>query len=395
MTEPWQAEALALIAQKTLEDEAVLGSAFPYVTAPDGTWQLMPASLSAGYSETGWSHGNWFSGFWIGLLLAGHLQSGNSRHLELARERFQLLVPRAKDGNTHDIGFLFWSSAVPLFTLTGDTHYADVALCAADRLRSRLVTTDQGGYISSWGPLSDPRGRRSSAIDTMANLSLLYWAADYADDGSSRLAGEAHARTTRGSFIRPDNSTYHAVEYDLPSGTRQRGFTFQGHGDESAWSRGQAWAIYGYAATADATGKLEYLALAEQLAAYYAARLGEHAIPFWDFDDPAIPNAPRDSATAAIIASAYLNMADLHPDSGRAAYWRQEAEKTLRALCEHYLARDPAHRGILLHGCYSKPHNIGTDSAVLFGDYYFAEALTRLAFPGRLHALSARLSAAL
>src|SRR5690606_30013469 len=107
--------------------------------------------------------------------------------LNLARERFQMIAPRAGDGNTHDIGFLFWSSAVPLYAVTGEEQYAAAALKAADRLRSRVVTTRKGAYLSSWGPLSDPRGRRSSAIDTMANLSLLYWAADYADDGSFRL----------------------------------------------------------------------------------------------------------------------------------------------------------------------------------------------------------------
>ncbi|KAA0971893.1 glycosyl hydrolase [Aureimonas fodinaquatilis] len=378
-------QALDLISEKTLEDEFSIGSSFPYVTAPSGEWTLMPASLSAGYSKDGWSHGNWFSGFWIGLLVAGSVHKGDKSLINLARERFQMVAPRATDGNTHDIGFLFWSSAVPLYNATGESRFADVAVQAANHLRARLVTTHNGAYISSWGPLTDPRGRCSSAIDTMANLSLLYWAANYAGDASFRLAAEAHARMTRTSFIRPDNSTYHAVEYDLPSGKRSRGYTFQGYSDESAWTRGQGWAIYGYAETAAATGKIEYLELAEQLAAYYLNRLGNDPVPFWDFDDPAIPHAPRDSATAAIVAAAFLNMADMHPDREKAAYWKGEAEKMLAALCAGYLATEPQHRGILKHGCYSKPHNIGPDSAVLFGDYYFAEALMRLKAPGKFH----------
>lgn len=393
MVRDWINQPLDIISRKMLEDEKRIGAAFPYVTDPTGQWSLMPASLSAGYSDDGWSHGNWFSGFWIGLLLAAHLHTGEKEYLNLARERFQMVAPRAGDGNTHDIGFLFWSSAVPLHAVTGDEQYAAAALKAADRLRSRLVTTRKGAYLSSWGPLSDPRGRRSSAIDTMANLSLLYWAADYADDGSFRLAGEAHAQMTRAAFIRPDNSTYHAVEYDLPAGTRKRGYTFQGYADESQWSRGQGWAIYGYTETAAATGKAEYLDLAEQLADYYLKRLGGDLVPFWDFDDPALPDAPRDSATAAIVASAFLNMADIHPDRTKAAFWAGKAEEMLRALSENYLAREEDHRGILKHGCYSKPHDIGPDSAVLFGDYYFAEALARLAFPGRLQKANRPLTA--
>lgn len=385
MSREWITQSLDIISKKTIEDERAIGAAFPYVTDPTGQWALMPASLSAGYSDGGWSHGNWFSGFWIGLLLTAHLHTGEKTHMNLARERFQMIAPRAADGNTHDIGFLFWSSAVPLHALTGDEQYARAALQAADRLRSRLITTHRGAYLSSWGPLSDPRGRCSSAIDTMANLSLLYWAAEHADDGSFRLAAEAHARMTSDAFIRPDNSTYHAVEYDLPGGTRKRGYTFQGFADESLWSRGQGWAIYGYAETAASTGKVEYLNLAEKLAEHYLSRLGADPVPFWDFDDPSIPDAPRDSATAAIVASAFLNMADIHPDRARAAFWAGKAEDMLRALASGYLATEESHRGILKHGCYSRPHNIGPDSAVLFGDYYFAEALARIAFPGKLH----------
>ena len=248
-------EALDLLAKKLVEDERTLGVEFPYVTAPDGSWRTMPASRSAGYAGDAWSHGNWFCGFWVGLHLAAHFWTGEQRYLDFAKERMVLVAPRAADPNTHDIGFIFWGSAIPLFHVTGDPHYASLALSAADRLRARLITTPKGAFISSWGPLADLRGRKSSAIDTMANLPLLYWAADHTDDGSFRLAAEAHALMTRAAFVRADLSTYHAVEYDLASGERTRGFTFQGAFDESCWPRGQAWAIYGFAATARATGK--------------------------------------------------------------------------------------------------------------------------------------------
>ncbi|HEX5079592.1 MAG TPA: hypothetical protein VFV80_10615, partial [Geminicoccaceae bacterium] len=229
----------------------------------------------------------------------------------------------------------------------------------------------------------DLRGRRSSAIDTMANLPLLYWAADQADDGSFRLAAQAHAQMTCAAFVRADLSTYHAVEYDLESGERTRGYTFQGAFDESCWPRGQAWAIYGFAATARATGKPEYLQLAEQLADYYLGRLDDGLVPYWDFDDPAIPNAPRDSSASAITAAALLDIAAQHTDATEAARRTEQACRLLDALCESYLAREPAHRGLLREGCYSKPHDEGTISAVLFGDFYFVEALAKLLLPGR------------
>lgn len=381
--------ALDLLARKLLEDEARLGVAFPYVTGPSGAWETLPASLSAGYQGPAWSHGNWFCGFWVGLLLAAYLHSGDEKYRHLAEERLRLVAIRADDGNTHDIGFIFYSSAKVAYHVTGESSHRDLALEAADRLRRRTVTTERGAYISAWGPLDDARGRCSSAIDTMANIPLLYWAAREADDGSFCLAGEAHAIMTRAAFIRDDESTYHAVEYVLPSGERARGFTFQGYADESCWSRGQAWAIYGYVASYAATGKREYLTLGERLATYWLRRTGTDLIPFWDFDDPAIPEAPRDSAAAAIVASALIDLAQLHPDAAAGKVWQDKAEAILDALCRDYLATGSEHRGLLMHGCYSKPHNIGTDSAVMFGDFYFVEALCSVVMPGRFKPLPA------
>lgn len=375
--------AFDLIAGKVLQDEGALGVKFPYVTDTDGSWKCMFASDSAGYSGENWSHGNWFCGFWVGLLLAGYLRTENREYLRLARERMTLIAPRAEDGNTHDIGFIFLSSAIPGYLITKESWYADLALRAAGRLRARLVTTPGGAYISSWGPLTDVRGRSSSAIDTMANLPLLYWAADFSGDGSYRIAGEAHAQMTQRAFIRDDLSTYHAVQYDTRSGKRTRGYTFQGFSDDSGWSRGQAWAVLGYTATADATRKREYLQLAGKLADYFMHRLGDQRLPPWDFDDPAGKDATRDSAAAAIMASALTQMSELHWDSVERERRRTQALELLERLCTDALAPEQSHRGVLKHGCYSKPHDDGIDSAVLFGDYYFAEALCRHLLPGK------------
>jgi len=385
-------DALDLNAKKVLEDERKIGLDFPYVTTPAGAWDVLPASLSAGYRGENWSHGNWFCGFWVGLLLAAYLRTNDERYLNLAEQRLLLVAPRATDGNTHDIGFIFYPSAVAAYHVTGQARYAEVAATAAEQLRRRLIMTPKGSYISAWGSLDDERGRRSSAIDTMANLPLLYWAAKYKNDASFTLAAEAHAIMTRAAFIRHDMSTYHAVEYDLVTGERAREFTFQGFADESCWPRGQAWAIYGYTRTAEATGKLAYLDLAEQLANYFLKRTGPALVPFWDFDDPAIPDAPIDTSASAIVASALLDMAALHPDPDKAGYWRQQALDILDALCARHLASENSHRGLLRHGCYSKPHGQGVDSAVMFGDFFFVEALCSAALPGKLRAVPNRLT---
>lgn len=377
-------DTLTRLAQKVAEDEPTLGVEFPHVTDSGGRWITLPASLSAGYTGSAWSHGNWLCGFWVGLLLVSRLRTDDKRYLTWARERMRLVAQRAEDPNTHDIGFIFDSSAIPAFHVTGDTWYADIAMRAADKLRARIVNTRSGSYLASWGPLDDPRGRCSSAIDTMANLSLLYWASRHSGDGSYRLAAEAHAQMTARAFIRPDGSTYHAVEYDTDSGERRRGYTFQGAFDESFWSRGQGWAIYGYVNSARETGKLEYLRLAERLSEAYLQRLDGRQVPPWDFDATGDDARIKDTAAAAVVASALLELGRIHPDADAGAGWGSRGCAMLEALCRDEFAVEAGHRGLLKHSCYSKPHNEGVDSATMFGDFFFAEALCRIALPGGL-----------
>ncbi|MDB5959516.1 MAG: glycosyl hydrolase family 88 [Massilia sp.] len=377
------------MARKVAQDEPTLGVEFPHVTRPDGAWVRQPASLSAGYTGDAWSHGNWLCGFWVGLLLASYQHTGESRFLLWARERMRLVAQRAEDPNTHDIGFIFDSSAIPGFDITGDAWYAGIALEAAGKLRARLVTTRAGAYLASWGPMNDPRGRCSSAIDTMANLSLLYWAANYSGDASYRLAAQAHADISAKAFIRSDDSTYHAVEYDTVSGERKRGYTFQGAFDESAWSRGQGWAIYGYVNTARETGKREYLDLAERLATYYLKRLEGRQVPPWDFDATGADADIKDTAAAAVVSSALLELGRVHPDPAAGTRWRTHGLAMLEALCRTEFASEPSQRGLLKNSCYSKPHNEGVDGATMFGDFFFAEALCRVMMPGRFRPLPA------
>lgn len=374
---------LDILAEKVTADETTLGVSFPYVTAEDGSWNCLSAGWSAGYSGESWSHGNWFCGFWVGLLLAAHLRTGRDDLLETGLQRLQLVAQRQDDPNTHDIGFIFLSSAIPAHHVTGNPAYAKMALRAADQLRARFVPTRRGGYISSWGPLSDPRGRASSAIDTMANLQLLYWAARHSGDQSYLAVAEAHARHTWDAFVRTDLSTCHAVEYDPVEGSVKRQYTFQGYADTSFWSRGQGWAILGLADTALATGDLAYRDKAAELAKVFLDRLDGETLPPWDFDDPAGSGATRDSSAGAIVANGLIKLAALSADPSERRAWHGQAVNLLENLCGSALAEEPDHRGMLKHACYSKPHGDGTDSAVLFGDYYFIEAICALTMPGR------------
>ncbi|MBM3559683.1 MAG: hypothetical protein FJX53_07395 [Alphaproteobacteria bacterium] len=148
----------------------------------------------------------------------------------------------------------------------------------------------------------------------------------------------------------------------------------------------------GFAATAATTGNVAYLDIAARLFDAYERRLGGNPIPAWDFDDPRGAKAPRDSSAGAVMANGLLRMADPTPDVARAERWRDFALATLEAFCREALATDPHHRGLLRHGVYSMPQGIGTDSAVLFGDYFFTTALMRALHPGAFVPVDTRLA---
>ena len=379
-------KVMDLLSKKILEDEKKLDKDFPYVTKPDGSWDTLPASLSAGYDGDKWSHGNWFGGFWVGLLLASYLHTKNENYKKLAEKRLDLIRDRSNDQNTHDIGFIFYSSAKVYNHIFNDKNSIDIGLTAANNLRKRSITTHLGSYISSWGPHSDERGRKSSAIDTMANIPLLYWAADKSNDESFKSIALSHADMTLKSFVRDDMSTCHAVEYDLPSGNVSKRYTFQGYGDDSNWSRGQAWAIYGCVSSFINSNDYKYIQQADDLINCWFKKNEKNFVPPWDFDDPnnlIKDKKVYDSSAAAIVASALLDISKCYKDEGKNKLRKEQAIKTIENLCDNFVAYEEEHRGILKHSCYSHPHKIGVDSAVMFGDFYFIEALCTLLMPGK------------
>jgi unsaturated chondroitin disaccharide hydrolase len=240
-------------------------------------------------------------------------------------------------------------------------------------LASRFV--ENAGFIQAWGPTGAAEWRGTSTIDTMMNLPLLWWAACETGADRYREIATIHGLKTRQHFFRPDGSTYHLLIYDPATGTVLRRGTFQGYSDGSCWSRGQAWAISGFAVAFRETGDPAFLVSAETAAGYFLRRLPDDLIPLWDFDDPGT-DVPRDSSAGPIAAKGLLDLAVAHPTpTGRRYYWEQ-ATRLVEALAECCQNAESEQReGILLHGCYSRPHGEGVDSALIWGDYYYLYSL--------------------
>jgi unsaturated chondroitin disaccharide hydrolase len=322
-------------------------------------------------------HGFWTGGHWVGLIWLGFAATQDPALETAARKWASLLLPRQTDTTTHDLGFLFELSHVLGFRLTADETLIAPAIQAAESLTMRF--NPRGGFFQAWGALDAPPELRGRAIvDTMMNLDLLFWAGQKIGNPKFTQMAETHARTVMKYQIRSDATTSHLIDFDPETGTFLKQDTHQGFSPDSCWSRGQAWAVYGFGDCFRATGETEFLITARDLATYSLKNLPADFVPYWDYKSPAIPNDVRDSSAASILASGLLNLAALETDSINAAKWKESAEGILKSLWENYTSRGTNIPSILVHGTSSKPHDM-MDHGLIYGDYYFMEALLHIA----------------
>lgn len=370
-------QLMARLERSLAQTSGVVGDRFPHITE-HGRWRTLPGDDRPRWEGGRWRHGNWTGGFWVGALWLALWATGRVSYGAMARDWLARLAGRECDETSHDLGFLFYPSHVVGHAVTGDRTLVGPALVAADRVAQRFVPA--AGYIQAWGPRGHPDWIGTSTIDTMMNLPLLWWAARISGDRRYAEIAATHARTTQQHFLRSDGSTYHLLRYDPATGVPREKTTFQGYGPDSCWSRGQSWAIAGFAVAFRETADPAFLATAERAAEHFLRRLPIDLVPYWDFDDPAIPAAPRDSSAAAIAADALLELAAIHPDAARRQRYHTDAVRLLDALTSRCENRDPdAVDGILLHGCYSKPEAEGVDAALIWGDYFYVHARLRQA----------------
>ncbi|TAX26424.1 glycoside hydrolase family 88 protein [Rhizobium leguminosarum] len=326
----------------------------------------------------------WTAGFWPGELWLAFEHSGEAVFRDAAQIQVQSFLHRIVnriETDHHDMGFLYSPSCIAAWKLVGDEDGRRAALLAADQLIERFQPIGQ--FIQAWGRKGVAEEYRY-IIDCLLNLPLLYWASRETGDPKYREIALIHARTTLANSVRPDDSTYHTFYMDPVTGAPVRGATKQGYKDDSAWARGQAWAIAGMALSYRYERLEEYRQTFDRLLAFYLNRLPANMVPYWDLVFSDGDGEPRDSSSASITACGLLEMADLvEPEP--AARYRTLARRMMKSLADHYAVKDPTvSNGLVLHATYSKksPFNTcrgeGVDECVSWGDYYYMEALTRL-----------------
>jgi hypothetical protein len=316
---------------------------------------------------------SWTSGFFPGLLWQLYAHSKDDR-LKIAAENWQAFVEKEKlDGTTHDLGFKLYCSFGGAWKATQNEKYRDVFITASNTLITRY--NEKIGALRSWDHHADI-WQFPVIIDNMMNLEMLFEATRETGDSVYHKIAEQHALTTLDNHFRADNSSYHVVSFDTLSGQVEMKNTHQGLSHESAWSRGQAWGLYGYGIAYKYTGRQEFLDQANKIADYIFTHqnLPEDMVPYWDYDAPNIPDEPRDVSAAAVTASGLFALADL--DKSRSKQYRGWANTILTSLTQDVYQLDVA-PFFLQHSVGSLPGKFEMDAPIIYADYYYAEALNR------------------
>lgn len=317
----------------------------------------------------------WTSGFFPGSAWYVYEYTGNEKVGEIARRRTLELKSLPSYNVGHDIGFMINCSYGNGWRITRDSIYLPVIEAGAANLAARFNPTV--GCTSSWGQF--PNSEFTVIIDNMMNLELLTTAAKLFGADSLKEMAVCHANTTKKNHFRDDYTTWHVVSYDIDTGKAAFKCTHQGYSDSSAWARGQAWALYGFTMMHRETGLDDYLSQAENIARMLLQRLPEDGVPYWDFDNPDIPDAPRDASAAAIMASAFTELSGLTSNKALAGKCRRMAIRQVRTLASpKYLATEGNGNFLLRHSVGNKPANAEVDVPLTYADYYFLEALLRL-----------------
>ncbi|SCY59772.1 unsaturated chondroitin disaccharide hydrolase [Paenibacillus polysaccharolyticus] len=363
----WLEEAWQQGVHKTIRNAKRIQDTFPHIS-PQGVYDK---------NAPEW----WTAGFWPGLLWLvyrddpQHESAADLRHIAASCERQLEDCLRDPDLVDHDLGFIWLLSGVASYRQMGSEDGRRRGMLAANLLAARFHV--RGEFIRAWNfgsSMMDTRG--VAIIDSMMNLPLLYWASEQSGDPRFRWLAEAHADTVAREFVRADGSICHVVEFDPHTGQKLREHGGQGHAPGSAWARGTAWALHGFALSFRYTGEARYLETAERAADFFLAMLGEDIVPVWDFRAPAEHQAAWDSSAAAIAASGLLELAKLSP---RGQIYAAAGERIVRGLYERYSpAESVAEEGLIMQGTVHYPEGRGINVPIIYGDYFYMEALAKL-----------------
>lgn len=317
-----------------------------------------------------WTH--WCDGFLPGMMWIFHRRATDAAEkglwMDLAIQYSRPLEARQFDKDTHDLGFIFLSTYYRWYMITREPNLNDVLVQAGRTMALRFK--EKGQYLCSF--VSED----SLFIDIMMNVGIIFYAARETNDRRLRDIAMRHVLTTRRHLVRGDGSTAHEGIFDLDTGEFLRMATHQGYRSDSCWSRGLSWAMYGFGVAYEYTRDPRFLDTAQSCADYYITHTNSDGLPPWDFQAPQDGRRLVDTSAAAIAASALLRLCRMLPDPVKGFYYWSCALHILKTLCEsHTAVNEPEWEGILKGGVYHMQKDLGVNESVMWGDYFFCEAL--------------------
>lgn len=323
---------------------------------------------------------SWEAGYLAGILWQLYDYTKDEKWKVYAQQWTAGLELQQFNKKSMDLMFMLYSSFGNGHMITGDSLYKDVLLLGAKLMAERYDPSI--GCIKSWDPyIVSIHVQFAVIIDAFLSNEMLFYVSEITGDTTYSAMAYQHALRTKQDFFRDDYSTYYLLDYDTLSHNVIRKGTWMGDSDESTWARGHARAIYGAAITFRQTGDSSFLDLARKTADFYMEhpRLPEDLIPYWDFDDPDIPNAPRDASAACIATSGILELCESLPETEKEPYF-EFAVRTLQSLSsDQYRNKADENLGFILkHSTGSISWNQNIDKPKISADYYFIESLRKL-----------------
>lgn len=341
-------------------------------TYPPDYYPMYTVGGKFGLDRKRWTH--WCDGFYPGMMFVFAGRTGKQEWLERAVAYATPLEERQYDRAVHDLGFLFFSTYLRWLALGGPAERIRPVLVQAGKTMA-MRFMERGQYLRSF---VEPA---SLFIDIMMNVGTIFYAGLETGDAHLLEIAHRHCETTRRTLVRGDGSTSHEALFNLETGECLRQTTHQGYRGDSCWSRGLAWSLYGFTRSYRQTGRAEFLETAMLNAEYYLQNTPADGVTPWDYDAPdsgPLAKSQVDTSAAAIAAAGLLDLADLTPDVTLALAYRDFALTSLLSLSQKYLGgRTPGFEGILNGGVYHIHKDLGVHEAVLFGEYFFVEALDK------------------
>lgn len=341
--------------------------------------QIIPRTVEKNQTRATNSGFDWTEGFFPGSCWYLYELTKDVKWKEAAERYQEKFAGHRFIKTNHDLGFVFGCSYGNGLRLTGNKEYMPVLIDAGNSLITRF--NEEVGCIQSWDVDKGWQSKRGWSfpviIDNMMNLEMLFELSRLTGDEKYKEIAIRHANTTLTNHFRPDNSSYHVIDYDSTTGKVRKKETAQGFSHESVWARGQAWGLYGYTLCYKYTQDPAYLDQAKKIAAFIRNNplVPEDHVPYWDYSAPRKPNEPRDASAAAITASALIQLSDYAGE----AYLHQAIGIMNSLSSDSYLAKaGENHNFLLKHSTGSIPHGVEIDVPINYADYYFLEALVRL-----------------